>query len=58
MELTFMIGFGCGWGLGIALGIYLSKFLWYENSESIWVRHIRNQTRINEAVEKELQKTK
>ena len=56
MEPMFF--FAVGWGLGIAVGIYLSKLIWFQEDEDVWVKHKRNQKMINEAVQKELQKVK
>ena len=46
-----LIEFGIGFGLGIAVGIQMSKILWYENSESVWEKKIRENKIAEDAIE-------
>ena len=46
-----LIEFGIGFGLGIAAGIQISKILWYENSESLWEKKIRENKIAEDAIE-------
>ena len=46
-----LIEFGIGFGLGIAAGIQISKILWYENSESVWEKKIRENKIAEDAIE-------